>query len=188
MIKFLLKVVILGAAFYGLTYFDVLDGLEVLPNPDGPLGEYGTYLWIGLIFGVVNAIVGPVLRLLSLPFVVLTLGLFLLVGVVMKNAILMIDFALGLERREGLTPEQAIHRAAMLRLRPIVMTNLAGLLGALPLVLGMGEGSELRRPLGVTIVGGLMISQFLTLYTTPIVYLALERLRLKVAGWRARRA
>ncbi len=79
MIKFLLKVVILAAAFYGLTYFDVLDGLEVLPNPDGPLGEYGTYLWIGLIFGVVNAIVGPILRLLSLPFVVLTLGLFLLV-------------------------------------------------------------------------------------------------------------
>jgi putative membrane protein len=78
-IKFLLKVVILGAVFYGLTYFDVLDGLDVIPNLDGPLGEYGTYLWIGLIFGVVNAIVGPVLRLLSLPFVVLTLGLFLLV-------------------------------------------------------------------------------------------------------------
>ena len=78
-IKFALKVVILGAVFYGLTYFDVLPGLNVLPNPDGPLGEYGTYLWIGLIFGVVNTVVGPVLRLLSLPFVVLTLGLFLLV-------------------------------------------------------------------------------------------------------------
>jgi len=78
-IKFALKVVILGAVFHGLTYFDVLPGLNVLPNPDGPLGEYGTYLWIGLIFGVVNAVVGPVLRLLSLPFVVLTLGLFLLV-------------------------------------------------------------------------------------------------------------
>ena len=78
-IKFALKVVILGAVFYGLTYFDVLSGLDVIPNPDGPLGEYGTYLWIGLIFGLVNAIVGPVLRLLSLPFVVLTLGLFLLV-------------------------------------------------------------------------------------------------------------
>jgi putative membrane protein len=78
-IKFALKVVILAAVFYGLTYFDVLAGLDVDPNPDGPLGEYGTYLWIGLIFGVVNAIVGPVLRLLSLPFVVLTLGLFLLV-------------------------------------------------------------------------------------------------------------
>ncbi len=76
----------------------------------------------------------------------------------------------------------------MLRLRPIVMTHLAGLLGALPLVLGMGKGSESRRPLGVTIVGGLMISQFLTRYTTPIVYLAPQRLRLKVAGWRARRA
>ena len=78
-IKFALKVVILAAVFYGLTYFDVLPGLDVDPNPDGPLGEYGTYLWIGLIFGVINAIVGPVLRLLSLPFVVLTLGLFLLI-------------------------------------------------------------------------------------------------------------
>jgi putative membrane protein len=78
-IRFALKVVILAAVFYGLTYFDVLPGLNVLPNPDGPLGEYGTYLWIGLIFGAVNAIVGPVLRLLSLPFVLLTLGLFLLV-------------------------------------------------------------------------------------------------------------
>ena len=79
MIQFALKVVILAAVFYGLTYFDVLSGLDIVPNPDGPLGEYGTYLWIGLIFGVVNAVVGPVLRLLSLPFVVITLGLFLLV-------------------------------------------------------------------------------------------------------------
>jgi putative membrane protein len=78
-IKFALKVVILAAVFYGLTYFDVLPGLEVIPNPEGPLGEFGTYLWIGLIFGVVNAVVGPILRLLSLPFVLLTLGLFLLV-------------------------------------------------------------------------------------------------------------
>ena len=78
-IKFALKVVILGAVFYVLTRFDVLPGLDVLPNPEGPLGEFGTYLWIALIFGVVNAIVGPILRLLSLPFVLLTLGLFLLV-------------------------------------------------------------------------------------------------------------
>jgi len=78
-IKFALKVVILAAAFYALTRWDVLPGLDVIPNPDGVLGEYGTYLWIGLIFGVVNAIVGPVLRLLSLPFVVLTVGLFVLV-------------------------------------------------------------------------------------------------------------
>jgi putative membrane protein len=78
-IRFALKVVILAAVVYGLTRYDVLPGLDVLPNPDGPLGEYGTYLWIGLIFGVVNAVVGPVLRLLSLPFVLLTLGLFLLI-------------------------------------------------------------------------------------------------------------
>jgi putative membrane protein len=78
-IKFALKVVILAAVFYGLTRFEVLPGLQVHPNPEGPLGEFGTYLWIGLLFGVVNAVVGPVLRLLSLPFVVLTLGLFLLV-------------------------------------------------------------------------------------------------------------
>ena len=78
-IKFALKVVILAAVFYGLTRYDLLPGLDVIPNPDGPLGEFGTYLWIGLLFGVVNAIVGPILRLLSLPFVVLTLGLFLLV-------------------------------------------------------------------------------------------------------------
>ncbi len=78
MIKFALKVVILAAVFYGLTRYDVLEGLDVVPNPEGPLGEFGTYLWIALLFGVVNAIVGPILRLLSLPFVLLTLGLFLL--------------------------------------------------------------------------------------------------------------
>ena len=79
MIKFALKVVILAAVFYGLTRYDVLPGLDIIPNPEGPLGEFGTYLWIGLIFGVVNAVVGPILRLLSLPFVLLTLGLFLIV-------------------------------------------------------------------------------------------------------------
>ena len=79
MVKFAVKVVILAAVFYGLTKYDVLPGLDVIPNPEGPLGEFGTYLWIGLIFGVVNAVVGPILRLLSLPFVLLTLGLFLLV-------------------------------------------------------------------------------------------------------------
>ena len=108
------------------------------------------------------------------------LGLFLLIGVVMKNAILMIDVALQREREIGATPEEAIREAALLRLRPILMTTMSALLGALPLMLGTGEGAELRRPLGIAIVGGLLVSQVLTLYTTPVVYLYLEKIRVSV--------
>lgn len=101
----------------------------------------------------------------------------LVVGIVMKNAIMMVDFALDAERRDGLPPSEAIRQAALLRLRPIVMTTMAALLGALPLALGTGPGHELRQPLGIAIVGGLFISQFVTLYTTPVVYLAIDALR-----------
>lgn len=118
------------------------------------------------------------LRLTDTPFsLIAMLGLFLLIGIVMKNAILMIDFALDLERKEGLSSRDSIFQAALLRLRPIMMTNLAGLLGALPLILSFNEGSELRTPLGITIIGGLAVSQLLTLFTTPVVYLYMEKLR-----------
>lgn len=112
------------------------------------------------------------------------LGLFLLIGVVKKNAILMIDLALQLERHQGLTPEESIRRACLLRLRPILMTTLAAILGALPLLLSRAEGAEMRQPLGLTIIGGLVFSQVLTLYTTPVVYLYLDRLRHRFNRWR----
>jgi multidrug efflux pump len=110
------------------------------------------------------------------------IGLFLLIGLVKKNGIMMVDFALETERKEGKTPEDAIYEACLLRFRPIMMTTMAALLGALPLALGTGVGSELRRPMGITIVGGLIISQMLTLYTTPVMYLYLERFRLWCKG------
>jgi multidrug efflux pump len=114
--------------------------------------------------------------------VISIIGIVLLIGIVKKNAIMMIDFALQAEREEGLSTENAIFKACMLRFRPILMTTMAALFGALPLAFGSGTGAELRRPLGITIVGGLIVSQMLTLYTTPVVYLALDRLRLRVMG------
>jgi multidrug efflux pump len=114
--------------------------------------------------------------------VISIIGIVLLIGIVKKNAIMMIDFALQAEREGGKTTQDAIFEACMLRFRPILMTTMAALFGALPLAFGTGTGSELRRPLGITIVGGLIVSQMLTLYTTPVVYLTLDRLRLRVLG------
>jgi multidrug efflux pump len=115
--------------------------------------------------------------------VIAVIGIILLIGIVKKNAILMIDFAIQAERTGELPPEEAIYQACLLRFRPIMMTTMAALLGGLPLALGQGVGAELRRPLGIAIVGGLIVSQALTLYTTPVVYLYLDRLRLWLRGW-----
>ena len=111
--------------------------------------------------------------------VIALIGIILLIGIVKKNAIMMIDFALEAERIEGKTPEEAIYQACLLRFRPIMMTTMAALLGAVPLAFGTGVGSELRRPLGICIIGGLLVSQVLTLFTTPVIYLFFGR----VAAW-----
>jgi multidrug efflux pump len=163
-----------------------------------PIAILGTLLIVYIVLGVLyesyvhpltilstlpSAGVGALLALLLLNTefsLVALLGLFLLIGVVMKNAILMIDVALQMEREQGVPPQVAIREACLLRLRPILMTTFAALLGALPLMLGTGEGSEMRQPLGIAIVGGLVVSQVLTLYTTPVLYLYLENIRVRV--------
>ena len=132
-----------------------------------------------------SASVGAMLALLLFKQdlnVISIIGIVLLIGIVKKNAIMMIDFALQAEREQGMKTEEAIFEACMLRFRPILMTTMAALFGALPLAFGTGTGSELRRPLGITIVGGLIVSQLLTLYTTPVVYLTLDRMRLRFMG------
>ncbi len=169
-----------------------------------PLAILGTLLVVYIVLGVLyesylhpltilstipSAGAGALLALLLLKTqfsLVALLGLFLLIGVVMKNAILMIDVALQRERERGMSPEEAIREACMLRLRPILMTTMSALLGALPLMLSTGEGAEMRQPLGIAIVGGLVVSQVLTLYTTPVVYLYLENMRVRVNQRRGR--
>jgi multidrug efflux pump len=138
-----------------------------------------------IISSLPSASVGAMLALMMFKQdlnIISIIGIVLLIGIVKKNAIMMIDFALQAERVEGKKPFDSIFEASMLRFRPILMTTMAALLGALPLALGTGTGSELRRPLGITIVGGLILSQLLTLYTTPVVYLEFDRLRLWIQG------
>jgi multidrug efflux pump len=141
---------------------------------------YESYIHpITILSTLPSAGVGAILALLLFHTeltVIALIGIILLIGIVKKNAIMMIDFALEAERKEGKSPEESIYQACLLRFRPIMMTTMAALLGGLPLALGGGTGSELRRPLGISIVGGLLVSQVLTLFTTPVVYLAFDRL------------
>ena len=150
---------------------------------------YESYIHpITILSTLPSAGVGAVLALLvsrTELSVIALIGIILLIGLVKKNGILMVDFALEAERKEGKSPVEAIYQASLLRFRPIMMTTMAALLGALPLALGRGVGSELSRPLGISIVGGLIFSQMLTLYTTPVMYLYLDRLRLWLKGKRS---
>jgi multidrug efflux pump subunit AcrB len=118
--------------------------------------------------------------------VIALIGIILLIGIVKKNAIMMIDFAIEVERRDHKSPADAVYEACLLRFRPIMMTTMAALLGGLPLALGTGTGSELRRPLGITIVGGLILSQAVTLFTTPVIYLYMDRFSTALGRWRTR--
>ena len=152
----------------GVLYESFIHPITILSTlPSAGVGALLALLFAGSDLGVIGII-----------------GIILLIGIVKKNAILMIDFALVAERQQGMSPRDAIYHASLLRFRPILMTTMAALLSALPLMLGTGTGSELRHPLGITIVGGLILSQLLTLFTTPVIYLYFDRLERRLAGWR----
>jgi len=168
-----------------------------------PLLILGALLAIYIVLGILyESAIHPLTALSTLPSagvgamialiatggefdIIALIGIILLIGIVKKNAILIIDFALDAERGRGLEPLAAVREASLLRFRPILMTTLAAALGALPLAIGFGDGAELRRPLGIAIFGGLIASQILTLLTTPVVYLALDRFRHRSADERA---
>ena len=150
---------------------------------------YESYIHpITILSALPSAGVGALLMLMLFHYdlsIIAIVGVILLIGIVKKNAIMMIDFALDAERNQGKSPMEAIHEACLLRFRPIMMTTMSALFAGLPLAIGQGAGSELRRPMGIAIVGGLLVSQFLTLYTTPVIYLYLDRLNERISGRRA---